>query len=74
VRRPYYGASFDRNGSYSSVGRPLRVRTFVSEAERQQWLDEAPQAEQRAAVPARMDVTERRSGRTMPIAEAVPGI
>jgi hypothetical protein len=76
----FYGIRYTARGSYSLLGRRLIVRTFATEAERAAWLAEQREESSvlydgpREPVNAWTLVTERGTQRTVPVAEAVPGI
>ena len=76
----WYGLRHTSRGSYTVLGRPVLVRTFGSEQERTTWLAEQADPSsilfdgRREAVSGMTEVTERGTGRTMHISEAVPGL
>ena len=80
--RKWYALRFPPRGrwtaTYSLTGRPCRVRTFPDQEARDAYVGaQQPRTSvlfdgERVAVPATTLLTER--GRTVPIAEAVPGI
>ena len=77
--RRWYGVRYGRGG-YAILGRRCLVRTFGSEAERDEWV--AAQAPRHSilfdgecvAVSATTYVTEWPRGQTIHISEAIPGL